>query len=321
MRDTIVAVKQFRWSRKAIGHRLGGDGDAGNALRSGVRWALTHAPGRSATNRVVVLLYHQISSTAPQASASPKGFRDHVAWLKDTCEVVPFRDVVHHANRTDLDRPVVAITFDDGFADSYHHAWPILVEQSLPATFFVTTGLLDASEPIVDRFRQLLECTDAETAALSWDQVREIHASGMEIGVHTVSHANLAQERGAAVRWELVEAKNRVEQELGDHATSFAYPFGKPRHHVTPSTVSQVSEAGFEMAATTSHRGVRPGEHPLRIPRFCITGDDLGTLQGIVAGRLDLLGAWQERAPRWLSHLISPDHSHTDIGSIRVPVP
>jgi hypothetical protein len=52
---------------------------------------------------------------------------------------------------------------------------------------------------------------------------------------------------------------------------------------------------------------VRPDDEPRAIPRFFSTWDSLDQLRAKVLGRLDLIGAWQERAPMWLAHVVSPE--------------
>jgi peptidoglycan/xylan/chitin deacetylase (PgdA/CDA1 family) len=268
-------------------------------------------------NRVVVLLYHSISDTAPHSSATPTMFRQHLEWLKTQCEVVPFRKILERTRVPSTNGPVVAITFDDGFADNYEHAWPALNHYGLPSTFFVCTGLIDGWRSITNRFMCLLDAPRDEVTGFTWNQAREMHESGTEFGVHTVSHANLSRLDDATARWELNESKETLEDQLGTAATLFAYPFGKPKHHFTSSTVGIVEEAGFELAAVVNDRGLRATEDPLAIPRISVNGDDLVTLQAKVSGQFDSLGIWQERAPRWLSHMVSPHNSHRDVESIQ----
>lgn len=259
--------------------------------------------------RVVVLLYHSVHPSSVHASVTPDVFRSHLEWLRAHCDVIPFREVLDQTSRSDPTRPTVAVTFDDGFIDNYRYAWPLLLEHEVPATFFVTTGLVEGNREVRNRFMRMLGATEEETVGLTWSQLREMLDSGMEVGAHTVSHANLAWEDVRAVRWEIEQAKDLLESRLEIPILSFAYPFGKPKHHFTSATMRIVEDVGFVMAAAVNYRGVRPDENPLHVPRFAITGDSLETLHAKVFGRFDALGAWQERAPRWLSHAISPERS------------
>jgi len=88
---------------------------------------------------------------------------------------------------------------------------------------------------------------------------------------------------------------------------SLAYPYGKPRRHVTSRVVQAAARAGYRYGAVVTFRGVRATDANLRIPRFFVTQDDVATLASKVTGRLDLLGLWQERSPLWLGRLVSPE--------------
>ena len=48
-----------------------------------------------------------------------------------------------------------AVTFDDGYRDNYECAFPILQRYRIPATIFLTTGVIDSGEPLW--FEQLAE--------------------------------------------------------------------------------------------------------------------------------------------------------------------
>jgi peptidoglycan/xylan/chitin deacetylase (PgdA/CDA1 family) len=93
---------------------------------------------------VVVLLYHRVAKLAndPELLAvTPDNFRRQMHHLKATVPVVRFE-----ADWSELARPAVAITFDDGYADNLVEALPILEEVGLPATFFISTGTIGTAQ-------------------------------------------------------------------------------------------------------------------------------------------------------------------------------
>lgn len=70
-------------------------------------------------------------------------FRAHMRWLRDNrYPVLPLDDAVVALRSGQLDRPTVAITFDDGFRNNVSVALPVLEEFGLPATIYLTTGLI-----------------------------------------------------------------------------------------------------------------------------------------------------------------------------------
>jgi peptidoglycan/xylan/chitin deacetylase (PgdA/CDA1 family) len=92
---------------------------------------------------MVVLVYHRITmlpSDPQQLAVSPDNFRAHVLFLKNNFQIVRFED-----DWSKINKPSVAITFDDGYADNALEALPILEEVGVPATFFVSTGNIGTS--------------------------------------------------------------------------------------------------------------------------------------------------------------------------------
>lgn len=61
---------------------------------------------------------------------------------------------------------------------------------------------------------------------MSWDALREMRASGFEIGSHGVGHCMLARLPPKQLEAELVESRAALERELGDPATLLSYPVG-----------------------------------------------------------------------------------------------
>lgn len=259
--------------------------------------------GSARARRTVVLCYHSIHPDRPYASASPSLFAEHLSWLAAHTEIVDFADA-YRAHDPDPSRPRVAITFDDGYEDNWTHAAPLLDRFAMPATFFVTTGFVARDPAVMGRFAFLHR--GAECHPLSWSQVRGLRAAGHRIGAHTWSHPVLSSLTRAAQVDELSRAKTEIEQRLGEEVTTVAYPFGKPHRHFDARTAAIARDLGYDLGAAVAFRAVRDDDDRFAVPRFFVAYDDVASLAAKVRGDWDALGWWQERAPRWLARMTSP---------------
>jgi len=261
---------------------------------------------RNPCDRVVVLCYHSIHSTKPFASATPTLFDSQLRWLKKYCDFVPFSKVNEASNVIKRNRPAVALTFDDGYADNYEQAFPLLVKYGIPATFFLTVGLLEKRSAIIERFQMLQHSCYEDIRPLEWSQVREMREAGMEVGAHTFSHPNLARLTREVVELELSRSKEIMEQRLGEPVTLMAYPFGKPERHFRDETTQIVAAARYEYAAMVLSRSVSPGDSRFRIPRFVTANDDLAKLSAKIFGAWDLVGLCDAKLPLPIARVVSP---------------
>ena len=235
-----------------------------HSLKALVQRVSRRHPVADPRNRVVVLCYHSIHPSKVFASATPVVFARHLDWIANNCNVVPLERIQGvTAFAQNGVRPVVALTFDDGYADNYEFAFPLLQSRRLPATFFLTAGLLEKDAEVLARLQTLRRGSYEDVRPLEWAQVRAMHAAGMEIGAHTYSHPNLAVLSRQRARDELWRSKQIIEERLGEQVRSMAYPFGKPGRHFTGETATLVEEAGYEYACA--------GAVPSRVPfRFTI---------------------------------------------------
>lgn len=165
------------------------------------------------------------------------------------------------------------VTFDDGLRNQCTNALPILIEEDVPAAFFVTTDMigldLDVDWDLIaphysDRtggFRQYFEY-------LSWDECRELHAAGMTVGSHTCSHTQLAGLHDASAERELAESKAVIERELGAACRHFAAPFGRPHRDYLPGRDPELArKVGYDSFLTTVEGPNQCGTSPLEIRR------------------------------------------------------
>lgn len=110
------------------------------ALEATVRQVVDRSP------RVVILAYHRVVSVEPdpnQLCVSPKHFEEQVRLLRGEMHLMQLKELGLGRPEADLPKGGVVITFDDGYADNWLNAAPILDGLGIPATFFVTTGMVD----------------------------------------------------------------------------------------------------------------------------------------------------------------------------------
>ncbi|WP_266202599.1 polysaccharide deacetylase family protein [Pontibacter kalidii] len=105
--------------------------------------SLTHTLKRYLRPRGLVLMYHrvaQVESDVWRLAVSPHHFEQHLQMLHTKWRVIPLAELADDLVRQKVKRNSVAITFDDGYADNFLVARPLLVQYRLPATFFICSG-------------------------------------------------------------------------------------------------------------------------------------------------------------------------------------
>ena len=187
---------------------------------------------------VPVLYYHYIRvNPSPRdrlgfsLSVPPAMFRAQMQYLADHgFHVVRLHDAVmailHH---TPLPARPVVLTFDDGYADFYTQAIPVLLSHGFPATDFVISGRMGWGSYMTPA------------------QVLAADRMGFTIGAHTVDHIALAGAPPALAAWEIRQSKATLEALLGHPVLDFAYPYGSYNAY----DEAQVRRLGFEVGAAT----------------------------------------------------------------------
>lgn len=166
---------------------------------------------------------------------------------------------------------LAALSFDDGMENNASVLLPLLREYELPATVYVTTGLIGEPNPWMH--------PRARARMMTVDELRELVSAGVELGGHSVTHPDLRRLTDAALTEETAGNRETLLRLTGSVATTFAYP-----HCWHDARVEQaVRDAGFSAAVA----GDTTGWSPWSMPRTMITGIDgipafLAKLAGIV---------------------------------------
>ena len=171
----------------------------------------------------------------------------------------------------------VGIAIDDTHRSVYREAWPRLQAAGLPFTLFIATDTVDR----------------ARTTHMTWDQVRELAAGGVEIGNQTASFAHLMDQEPAFVVGQIERASERIQAVLGRKPRLFAYPYGEYGNALRETVIG----SGF-LAAFGLHSGVaHPSSDRFALPRFTLN-EQLGSIERfrLAASALPLLAT--EVTPR-----------------------
>ncbi len=126
----------------------------------------------------IVLLYHRVlpvvGRDVNQLAISTENFAGHLAWLTVHARPLLPSEFVAGLGRSAVEqltldggKPRVLLTFDDAYADVFHHALPLLVEHGLSAVVFAVTGLVGTDQPFWwDALEQIV--FDGRPAAGRW---------------------------------------------------------------------------------------------------------------------------------------------------------
>lgn len=213
------------------------------------------------TLKVPILMYHYVSELPPRAdrvrrdlTVSPTDFRAQLAWLRDNgYTTVSLRELFDAlAAGVPLPEKPVVLTFDDGYADNYTNAFPLLLEFGMRGTFFVLTDLVE------ERNRDYM----------TWEQLVEMQQAGMEIGSHTRDHPRLPGKPPAFIVSEVQGSADRLAERLGQPPTAFSYPHGR----YDLGVIHLVHEAGYRVAVTTEQGTTHTTGNLLTLKRVRIHG-------------------------------------------------
>jgi peptidoglycan/xylan/chitin deacetylase (PgdA/CDA1 family) len=212
---------------------------------------------------VPILCYHRFGDAAGRMSVSPANFALQLDWLaRNGYHVLRLPQLAGFLQgREPLPRRSVVITMDDGYESVLLQALPLLRRHGYPATLFVYTDFVGARD------------------ALSWNQLRELAASGLvDVQAHSKTHRNLVQRLPGedearyrqALDEEVREPRELLERRLGVTVRAYAYPFGD-----ADTTVLQALQRERYQLAVTVHAGGNPFyAEPLKLRRTMVYGDD-----------------------------------------------
>jgi peptidoglycan/xylan/chitin deacetylase (PgdA/CDA1 family) len=216
-----------------------------------------------ARRRSVVVGYHGVDDVPRAADpenlcVAPARFRAQLALLIDAgFELLTVAELAARAGGGSPPAGLAAISFDDGLEDNHRVLLPILRETGVPATVYVTTGLIGRANP----------WRGDGARYMTADQLRDLHAAGIELGAHTINHPDLSRLSEADCEREVAGSVAALEELIGADVRTFAYPFC----NYGEAAVAAVRRAGLLAAVTCEGHG---DWTPHTMKRALITGKD-----------------------------------------------
>jgi hypothetical protein len=182
----------------------------GSTYPSKTDWTKFEIQFTTPANAVSISIYHSIYS---------------VGWLQtDDFSLSPYTTV-------GFSHPIISLTFDDGWESYYTNGLPILNKYGFKATDYIISGYL------------------GDTGYVTSAQVKQLYATGHEIGSHTVDHQDLTTLTATKLDNELKNSQITLQNVIGAPVTDFASPYGSYNQTVLNNVKKYYS----------SHRGVESG--------------------------------------------------------------
>jgi peptidoglycan/xylan/chitin deacetylase (PgdA/CDA1 family) len=207
--------------------------------------------------KVPLLMYHRVGDDSAERrfTVPTTLFKRQMCSLKGLgYQIVSLDDIIAALQRnTALPPKSVAITFDDGFQDTFENAVPVLKDLGYTATFFLVSRLMGATNVWMQPQKQ------ATFRLMDWMSAKELLKYGFHVGSHSRNHPSLTQLDDRKLSDEVEGSRRDLEDRLGAPIRHFAYPYGhfndRTRHIVESCryTAACSTQSGFNSLSTNPY--------------------------------------------------------------------
>lgn len=216
---------------------------------------------------VPIFMYHHVGLLPAKAGAarqdltvSTADFEQEVKFLSEQgYSTVTLRDIyLYGLGQKVLPTKPVVFTFDDGYADVFENAVPILQQYGFVGTFAIITQYPGAKH--------------VTNLYASWQQIAQALAQGMEIVSHTQNHFDGTNKK-FDYQYILTNLRNSMadlQTHLGSATNILVYPYG----HYNQQYLEAAHTAGFVMGITTHEGATVYLDHLMEIPRLRVHGHE-----------------------------------------------
>jgi peptidoglycan/xylan/chitin deacetylase (PgdA/CDA1 family) len=218
-------------------------------------------------NPLAVLMYHSVSQirSGPMRSLAVPGpiLAEQLGALSEAGYALTGLTEALARRERDPSAKVVALTFDDGYLDLLTVGLDILAAARATATLYVAVG--HVGEPPL----WMGEHSGDFDRLLTWSEISEVSAAGIEIGNHSFTHTPMDVMSASTVDTEVRESAALLRDRTQTPVLSFAYPHGYNNRRVRAA----VAQYGHRTACEVGHRLYAVDGRSLAIPRIQVTAE------------------------------------------------
>jgi len=206
-------------------------------------------------DEVTIIMYHGIIKDPLMVNdwcfIDENSFSAQIEYLKKHFEILSLREAVERLKHAEIRRPTAVITFDDGYQNNFDVAFPILCKERIPATIFLTTGLIN-TEDTVWYCRLNLALSQTHRDFIEWNgykfdlstlyQKSKVSAA-IQDSVKKLKHSQLM----ATIR--------HIMSELG-HDLDCSIDIGSPFRMLDKNAIAEMAASGLIEFGAHTHRHI-----------------------------------------------------------------
>jgi peptidoglycan/xylan/chitin deacetylase (PgdA/CDA1 family) len=194
--------------------------------------------------RLSILIFHRVlPAPDPLFPSEPDAarFDQMLEWLTSWFNVIPLDEAVGRRANGTLPARAASITFDDGYADNYLIALPILRRHGVTATFFIAAGYLDGGCMWNDRI----------IAAIRRCGLPELDLASLGLGTHPVGTTQARRDAIDALIGNVKYVDGRLREETANRITEVANVRVPTDLMMTTAQLRALRAAGMQVGAHT----------------------------------------------------------------------
>ena len=230
--------------------------------------SLTLFVSQGYAGQVNSFIYHRFDeSRYPSTNIAADIFTQQLNYIKKMkIEVISLGEVATClTEEMTLPDHAVSFSIDDAFRSFYDVGMPIIRNFGFPVTLFVNTDAVGTA------------------GYLTWEELKELSAEGVEIGNHSANHAYLVEFKPGETheQWkkrigdDIDKAQQKFKKHLGFKPTLFAYPYGE----YSVDVIEIIKTFGFKVAFAQQSGVIHSDQNRFVLPRFPM-GGGFATLTG-----------------------------------------